>query len=157
MRIITLLTILASLLCTACGDDVCPPPSVPTLSDFVTYNQDINKINNYLADTLVADTLPSGLRYIVNVPGGDLKPNLCDEVNVTYSGYLLDGTPFDDGTLTFGLRQVIKGWQLGIPQFGRGGEGVLLIPSYLGYGVNGSGNSIPPNAPLIFDVTLNAF
>jgi FKBP-type peptidyl-prolyl cis-trans isomerase FkpA len=48
---------------------------------------------------------------------------------------------------------VIRGWQLGIPEFKTGGFGKLIIPSSLAYGPSGSG-SIPPNAVLVFDVEL---
>jgi FKBP-type peptidyl-prolyl cis-trans isomerase FkpA len=36
-----------------------------------------------------------------------------------------------------------------------GGKRTLLIPSSMGYGARGKG-SIPPNAGLVFDVTLTA-
>jgi FKBP-type peptidyl-prolyl cis-trans isomerase FkpA len=36
----------------------------------------------------------------------------------------------------------------------KGEEGVLLIPSALGYGPDGAGSDIPPNAVLRFDVKL---
>ena len=48
---------------------------------------------------------------------------------------------------------MILGWQEGITYFKEGGEGVLLIPSSLAYGNNGSG-PIPGGAVLVFDVKL---
>jgi FKBP-type peptidyl-prolyl cis-trans isomerase FkpA len=36
-----------------------------------------------------------------------------------------------------------------------GGKRTLLIPSSMGYGASGSG-AIPPNAGLVFEVTLSA-
>lgn len=159
MKFITLMTLLTGLLLCACGsDNECQEPTIPTLAEYGTYNDNISQINAYLQDnSLVADTLLSGLRYIIDSTGNTMRmPVVCDEVNVTYKGYFLDGTEFDSGTLTFGLRNVIKGWQLGIPLFGEGGGGKLFIPSYLAYGVNGNG-SIGANTPLIFDVTLHSF
>jgi FKBP-type peptidyl-prolyl cis-trans isomerase FkpA len=51
------------------------------------------------------------------------------------------------------LNQVILGWREGITYFKEGGEGILLIPSDLGYGDSGSG-SIPGGAVLVFDINL---
>lgn len=122
---------------------------------------DRNIILQYLADNnLTAVEDPSGLFYIIEVPGGEAKPVLANEVTVRYKGYLPDGTVFDQtsgtNTITFPLRNVIVGWQLGIPKLGRGGSGVLLIPSRLGYGDRRTG-SIPANSVLIFEVDLVNF
>ena len=38
------------------------------------------------------------------------SPNLSDNCDVTYSGTLKDGTPFDSGTTSFAPNQVIRGW-----------------------------------------------
>ena len=48
---------------------------------------------------------------------------------------------------------MILGWQEGITYFKEGGEGVLLIPSSLAYGSNGTG-PIPGGAVLVFDEPL---
>jgi FKBP-type peptidyl-prolyl cis-trans isomerase FkpA len=77
-------------------------------------------------------------------------------VTVAYKGYLTDGTVFDESDsngITFSLRNVIQGWQEGIPLFKEGGSGMLLIPSALGYGSSSQGQ-IPANSVLIFEITL---
>ena len=38
------------------------------------------------------------------------SPTLTDTCEVTYSGTLKDGTPFDSGTTSFAPNQVIRGW-----------------------------------------------
>lgn len=150
----------------SCGDDEeCNLVlNIPTAFNQTVYQDNIMTIENYLSDNgLTAEMTESGLHYIVNEEGiandqGFVqKPEICDAVNVTYRGYLPDGTVFDSGNATFGLAQVITGWTEGIPFFGREGSGVLLIPSYLAYGESGRAPSIPGNSVLIFDVTLENF
>lgn len=104
-------------------------------------------------------TLPSGLQYLVIVKGDGPKPTLTDRVKVHYHGTLLDGTVFDSSVdrgnpATFGVNQVIKGWQEGIPLMSPGAKYRLFIPSNLAYGNRGSGAKIKPGAALIFDVEL---
>jgi FKBP-type peptidyl-prolyl cis-trans isomerase FkpA len=75
---------------------------------------------------------------------------------VAYKGYLLDGNTFDQSGangVAFPLNRVIPGWTEGIPLFKEGGEGILLVPSNLGYGTSGS-RSIPGGAVLVFDIKL---
>jgi FKBP-type peptidyl-prolyl cis-trans isomerase FkpA len=114
-------------------------------------------ITQYIADnSLIAQSTGSGLYYIIDSLGTGLYPTINSTVTVAYKGYLLDGTVFDQSTsagATFPLSNVIEGWQEGIPKFKEGGNGMLLIPSGLGYG-NQSVGSIPVNSVLLFDVTL---
>jgi FKBP-type peptidyl-prolyl cis-trans isomerase FkpA len=114
-------------------------------------------IVKYISDnSLTATATGSGLYYVMDEVGTGTACNSNSTVTVKYKGYFTNGDIFDQSETTgatFGLQQVIKGWTEGIPYFKEGGKGRLLIPSALGYGVDGS-SSIPKNSVLIFDIEL---
>lgn len=114
-------------------------------------------IKDYIAaQDLTATASGSGLYYVIDELGVGASCDNYSTVTVAYKGYLTDGTVFDESPaegITFGLQSVIAGWTEGIPYFKEGGNGILLIPSALGYGKNAVG-SIPANSVLIFDVAL---
>jgi len=144
------LFLLLSIFCfSSCSDD--------TLTVEEQFAKDIQEIENYLsANNLVAEKTVHGVYYIIDVPGDENKPKITSTVIANYKGYFLDGTVFDAGNnIDFPLYGVIQGWQIGIPKFGKGGKGKLLIPSKLGYGTNS--NPGRANAVLIFDIELIDF
>lgn len=109
------------------------------------------------------DTLStaSGLKYIIVKKGDGAKAENGKTVDVHYTGYLMDSRTFDSSVergepISFPLGQgmVIKGWEEGIALMQVGDKMRIIIPSELGYGANGAGGVIPPNATLIFDVEL---
>jgi FKBP-type peptidyl-prolyl cis-trans isomerase FkpA len=110
------------------------------------------------ANSITAVKDSSGIYYQVIDSGSGLTPTLTSKVSVTYTGKFLNGVVFDQSanaaTSTFTLGTLIKGWQIGLPLIKKGGRIKLIVPSALGYGCNGAGASIPPNAVLSFDITL---
>jgi FKBP-type peptidyl-prolyl cis-trans isomerase len=83
-------------------------------------------------------------------------------VTVNYRGMLTNGTVFDESykrgqpfDFNLGAGEVIPGWDQGVAGMKEGGKRWLIIPSELGYGASGTPDgSIPPNAPLVFEVEL---
>lgn len=136
-----LLPILALLLVTACGgDDNSGPTLAPTTS--APYSQ---------TDLVVGTGALAG-------PGS--------LVTVAYTGWLHDsnrtdakGAQFDSNTaFTFrlGTGAVIRGWDQGVSGMRVGGQRRLVIPPDLAYGNQSPpGSIIPPNATLVFDITMN--
>ena len=111
------------------------------------------------ADVPGATKSPTGLQYIDSVTGSGPQPQPGQSVTVHYTGMLENGTVFDSSVqrgqpAEFSVDRVIPGFREGILGMKVGGKRKLFIPSALGYGAQGSGNRIPPNANLIFEVEL---
>lgn len=102
-------------------------------------------------------THASGMLYQVISAGAGATPTATSTVSVRYTGKFLDGRVFDTnatGTpVSFGLNQVIQGWQIGLPLIKKDGVIKLIIPSSLAYGCKGYG-SIPGDTPLYFEIQL---
>ena len=103
----------------------------------------------------------SGLRYQILQKGDGIKAEKGKTVSVHYKGTLTDGTVFDSSykrnapiDFALGMGQVISGWDEGVALLKVGDKARFVIPSHLGYGAQGAGGVIPPNANLIFDVEL---
>ena len=118
----------------------------------------------YLAESASKEgvvSLPSGLQYKVITPGDGPSPLTTDKVKVHYKGSLADGTIFDSSydrgqPTSFTVSGVIKGWTEALLLMQVGSKWELTIPSKLGYGTRGSGDRIPPNSTLLFEVELLA-
>ena len=103
-------------------------------------------------------TTPSGLQYEVIAEGKGERPTATDQVEVHYTGKLLDGTVFDSSVergepITFPVSGVIPGWVEALQMMNEGSKWRLFIPSNLAYGAQGAG-PIGPHQTLIFDVEL---
>jgi len=105
--------------------------------------------------------LKSGLKYVEVAEGKGAAAVSGKAVTVHYTGTFPDGKKFDSSvdrnepfTFKLGAGHVIKGWDEGVAGMKIGGKRKLIIPSALGYGKNGAGGVIPPDAELLFDVEL---
>ena len=106
------------------------------------------------------ETKSNGLKITHVAAGEGAKAG--DNVSVLYTGKLQDGTEFDSSAkhgnepidFILGKGMVIKGWDEGLQGMQVGEKRTLVIPPTLGYGEQGAGGVIPPNATLTFDVEL---
>ena len=136
------------------------------------YGQELALIDAYLdtIDNAVeiydADT-DATMYYIPDEVGTGAQIETDDELEIFYTGTLLDGRQFDSNVgessgldVTVGAESVIAGWELGLLKFNYGGSGRLLIPHQLAYGEDGNilaGSlkySIPPYEALLFSVSV---
>ncbi len=103
----------------------------------------------------------SGVEIDILQEGTGAQPKQGQVVTVHYTGWLTDSTKFDSSvdrgqpfTYQFGVGQVIQGWDDGVATMKVGGKSRFTIPPELGYGRQGAGGIIPPNATLVFEVEL---
>jgi len=113
------------LLTVGCNKDSGPSQAEKDKVEIEQYAKD-NNLNGSFTE--------SGLFYVITKTGSGEHPNASSNITIAYKGYYLSGSVFDQSDyVTFNLRQLIKGWQEGVPLIGTGGEITLLIPSNLAY------------------------
>ena len=135
-RLLPVAVVLVVIATSACGDS---SPTAPASTSSAPYSQ---------TDLVV---------------GTGTQAAVGDRVTVAYTGWLYDssradgkGTQFDSRTsfpFTIGVG-VIRGWSQGVAGMRVGGQRRLVIPPELAYGNSSPGPGIPPNATLVFDITL---
>lgn len=86
-----------------------------------------------------------------------------DWIEVNYTGYFPNGRILDTNLRSpdseplrfrLGAREVIRGWDEGIPGMREGGVRVLVVPPALAYGRSGMRPAVPPDQVLIFEIQL---
>lgn len=105
-------------------------------------------------------TTASGLQYQVISQGTGARPGPNDTVKVNYKGTFVNGEVFDSseknnppGPTSIPLARVIPGFREGLQLMQVGGHYKFFIAPNLAYGAEPN-RPFPPNATLIFDVTL---
>ncbi len=130
------------------NDTTCTPKTVQS--------EEAQIINYAATNGISATAHSSGLYYQVITPGSGARPSITSSVSVKYTGMLTDGTIFDQKTSPTSLipvKDVIAGWQIGLPLIQKGGTIKLIIPSSLGYGCTAFG-VVPANSILYFEIEL---
>ncbi len=123
----------------------------------------IDQCNSFLSQNVKREGIKqtaSGLQYEVIKEGTGERPADTSVVKVHYEGFLLNATrPFDSSReraepTQFPLNGVIRGWTEGVQLMTVGSRYKFYVPYQLGYGEQGSGETIPGGSLLIFDVEL---
>ena len=123
---------------------------------------DDNSITQYLKNKGLTATRidTTGVRYIIDTAGTvNVLYTSSTQVTVGYTGILMTtGTVFAQTEKfhpSFVLGQVIRGWQLGIPQVQQGGTITLFVPSRYAYGPYAQQDiGLPANPVLIFNIKV---
>ena len=105
---------------------------------------------------------PSGLQYEVIERGKGPTPAENAHIIIHQRCWLLNGHVIEDTyrenkPSEASVMELIDGYREGIMLMNKGSRYKFYIPSELGWGKKGTGNKIPPNALLIFDVRLIDF
>ncbi len=122
----------------------------------------------------------SGFKFKITKKSSAEKPKEGETVYIEYAGFLEDGTLFDTSSpnvakefgkfdeqramqngysalqYVMGSNRMIPGFVEGLSKLKMAEKAVFFIPFDLGYGEQGAGNVIPPNANLIFEVELKS-
>lgn len=106
-------------------------------------------------------TTDSGLQYMVVESGSGAAPESGEVVTVDYIANLANGTEFDNSytsgqpmSFPLGQGRIIPGWDEAVSLMHIGDKIKVIIPPELGFGEQGAGGVIPPNATLYFDLEL---
>jgi len=147
-----------------CGCKEQKTPEKAAAVESTGYDLSAASNEKYLTDNAAKPgvvSLPSGLQYRVIKQGSGKSPaGAEDVVTVTYKGTLIDGRVFDQTppgqTASFPAGHLIPGWVEALSLMKEGDSWELVVPSALGYGPEGAGGDIPPNATLVFELSLIA-
>jgi FKBP-type peptidyl-prolyl cis-trans isomerase len=132
------------------------PPSDPATETFApSLGVDISQMTR----------LPEGVYYRDLTEGTGLEfTTTADSIDLSYAGFLKDGTLFESASNTrfrpFNLGGLIPGFRIGMLGMKEGGARKIVIPSELGYGGKSRRDPftgeiiIPRQSTLIFDITL---
>jgi FKBP-type peptidyl-prolyl cis-trans isomerase FkpA len=129
---------------------------------------EIKTVEQYMTKNNLKGTKTKNGAYVVVDNPGD-QSNKADSgkmATVMYRGYLVsNGKVFDTNMDTtkghtepyqvvVGSNGSIQGFSEGLPYFGKGGKGKILVPAMLGYGPQPMGPDLPAFSNLVFDIEV---
>jgi len=124
--------------------------------------EEVTKIQQFLKDNNVnIEPTASGLIYIETLTGDGAPAQAGDSVFVHYTLTNFENDTIDESfkrgkPLNFIIDKpgMISGWNEAVKYMKVGGKARAIVPSKLGYGPRGRGQTIPPFTPLVFDLEL---
>lgn len=132
------------------------------IEDFGEYEKVVLK--QYIEEEkLPVELMASGIYFINLVPGKGKKIEPGDTITINYEGRFLNGKFFDSTVkrnqpfqFVFGTEwQVVKGLEEAIGMMREGEKSLVILPSEMAFGSNGSSTGIiPPFTSLIFEVEI---
>lgn len=130
------------------------PETDPTAQFLEQLKIDTTTIGAYArANALDMRKTADGIFFRVTRMGTGLPPKAESNVEVSYTGRLLDGSVFDTGSIDGPMSGFIPGFNAALQLLPVGSSAIVIIPSVYAYGQTGNA-SIPPNACLLFDMSL---
>ncbi|AKJ07731.1 FKBP-type peptidyl-prolyl cis-trans isomerase FkpA/FKBP-type peptidyl-prolyl cis-trans isomerase FklB [Archangium gephyra] len=104
-------------------------------------------------------TTASGLQYQVLTPATGAKPGPTSRVVFDYKATVAGGAEFDSSAsrgkpATLGVSDGIKGWAEAFQLMSVGSTYRFAVPPQLAYGDQGLPGKVPPNATVIYEITL---
>lgn len=107
-------------------------------------------------------TSGTGLRYQIyrTAPKSSPKAESGDAVIFAYSLHLLNGVLIDSATtehpqtVILGHSDIVSGLSEALLMMRKDESGRFILPSHLAYGFSGDGEKIPPQASLLYDITV---
>jgi FK506-binding protein 1 len=147
-----------------------PPKMAPHPNEKSTATIEVDEENQNII-TVTRDDKPGHVIVTIENEGEGDRPTTGQKVTMEYTGWVKDETresgraekSFDssvgrgDFVTPIGVGRVITGWDEGVTLLKTGGNATLEISPEWGYGARGFPGAIPPNATLIFEVTLKKF
>lgn len=124
--------------------------------------EEMSRIDAYIQRMgWLMDTTSTGLKYMRLEPSQGRQARLMDRVAVSYTLSLLDGTlcytSDSSGMLELIIGQSVEpaGLQQGLLQLHEGESALLVVPSYLAFGLTGDGDCIPGSSSIVYKVRLD--
>ena len=164
-RTLLLVPVLAAITLSACSSSPSSSSTTTTHAPSAVIAPSVANATNLSVEPVISagtGSPPSQLTFKDLVVGTGTQAYASSTVTINYVGALYsNGHIFDDSPWTtkkplgpYPLNQFVPGFTEGITGMKVGGRREIVIPPRLGYGAQGYGSVIPPNATLVFVVDL---